>query len=395
MLVHKFLCSNFKYLAFQTNTNNIFKLHKTNSSIQAFNKWRETNLLYLNCISRSFSLRIKKHERLESLKQMSFIYQTNSVLFQQKRNEHKYFKRYATSSKKLQTTDRRIYENSGKTTSEIGLEFEKRIESLLIRLGKFPVRHNTPLRDRYGNLSQIDLKYGWLRPRYVECKCYSLHNKVPLEDVAKFAYVLEGNGISKRRGLFVTSSHYKSRSFTVGIECWDIEQIEKLEKQVHIRLLFRILFTISLYILSIIIVITYWDSILERVKQNESIVVEILESPQSIWNRIKNLFSKQDNNQNKISNLKNQNDARERDLDTLNKLYLLNYYLLLIYSALQPLKIILVPYFGYTPKEEELWLNRFKSKKEIEELSFFKKVLLFSEVVFSIQFPESIWQLDL
>lgn len=109
-----------------------------------------------------------------------------------------------------------------------------------MNLGKFPVRHNVELRDRFGHLSQIDLTYGLLRPRYVECKCYSASHKVPLEDVAKFAYVLTANGIAVRRGLFVTSSTYKPRAMTVGIECWDIQKVEQLERRVWLFLVMRL-----------------------------------------------------------------------------------------------------------------------------------------------------------
>ncbi len=40
------------------------------------------------------------------------------------------------------------------------------------RLGKSNVTRDVKLFDPYGNLSQIDLRFGWLRKTYVECKCY-------------------------------------------------------------------------------------------------------------------------------------------------------------------------------------------------------------------------------
>lgn len=52
-------------------------------------------------------------------------------------------------------------------------------------------------------------RYGLWRKTYVECKCYT--DPVPLKDVAKFAAVLELNGISLSRGLFITNSTYVPR----------------------------------------------------------------------------------------------------------------------------------------------------------------------------------------
>jgi hypothetical protein len=104
----------------------------------------------------------------------------------------------------------------------------------------------------FRNISQIDLAFGFWRRTYVECKCYS--GPVPLKvsfpilicalfvlttkmekDVAKFSSVLELNGISLSRGLFVTNSTYVPRATTIGIKCIDGTRLAQLKKQARFR----------------------------------------------------------------------------------------------------------------------------------------------------------------
>ena len=112
------------------------------------------------------------------------------------------------------------------------------------------------LRDEFGNLSQIDVRFGLFRSTYVECKNYSskypdfifecvafltrvcylclmfiLDSSVPLSDVAKFKSVLELNRISPSRGIFITTSTFVPRATTLGIRTVDGEQLRILEKQ--------------------------------------------------------------------------------------------------------------------------------------------------------------------
>jgi hypothetical protein len=60
-----------------------------------------------------------------------------------------------------------------------GLRFEQQVEALFKRLGKAGVSRDVVLKDPHGNLSQFDLRFGFLRKTYVECKCYK--GSVPLK----------------------------------------------------------------------------------------------------------------------------------------------------------------------------------------------------------------------
>src|SRR5690348_17268905 len=71
-----------------------------------------------------------------------------------------------------------------RTTKYRGDQLEKRVERLYKRLGKFNVKRNLVITDKFGNISQIDVVYGMFFRTYIECKNYS--GPVPLEDVAKF-----------------------------------------------------------------------------------------------------------------------------------------------------------------------------------------------------------------
>ncbi len=80
---------------------------------------------------------------------------------------------------------------------------------------------------------QIDIACGLWRRYYVECKCYS--GSVPLKDVAKFSSVLELNGISQSRGIFITNSTYVPRATTIGIRCVDGDELKRWRKQARWR----------------------------------------------------------------------------------------------------------------------------------------------------------------
>ena len=90
-------------------------------------------------------------------------------------------------------------------------------------LSPYPVSRNVILVDPHGNRSEIDVVYGpWWWRTYVECKAYhGSGNAVGLEEVAKFKEVLALNGISPRRGLFVTTTRYVPRARTVGVRTLD------------------------------------------------------------------------------------------------------------------------------------------------------------------------------
>jgi restriction endonuclease Mrr len=110
-----------------------------------------------------------------------------------------------------------------------GLSFEKRIVKMFKRLGYWNVKHNVTLRDKFGNISQIDLTFGLFRTFYVECKAYE--NSVKLEEVAKFKEVLNLNGIPLSRGIFITTSSFVPRAKTIGVKTIDGVELKELEKK--------------------------------------------------------------------------------------------------------------------------------------------------------------------
>lgn len=97
-------------------------------------------------------------------------------------------------------------------------------------MGKWNVKRSVRIRDGFGNMSEIDITYGvlrryppatcptiralvnYVRSRYIECKAYNSEHLVPLSDVAKFKEVLQLNGISPRKGYFITTSDYVPRA---------------------------------------------------------------------------------------------------------------------------------------------------------------------------------------
>ena len=113
-------------------------------------------------------------------------------------------------------------------TKQKGDRLEKRIVNLYKKLGKWNVKHDVTLIDKFGNKSQIDVVYGLFFKRYIECKNYS--DAVPLEMVAKFKEVLNLNKIPLRRGIFITTSTYTPRATTIGIRTIDGAQLAALER---------------------------------------------------------------------------------------------------------------------------------------------------------------------
>jgi len=118
----------------------------------------------------------------------------------------------------------------GKESKLKGHAFEEEVVQLLRAMGHRNVVPNYRLKDSNGNLSEIDVVTGWVFKTYVECKKYD-SKSVPLEDVAKFKEVLRMNGISSRRGLFVTNSKYSPRATEVGIRTIDGMQLDALRSR--------------------------------------------------------------------------------------------------------------------------------------------------------------------
>lgn len=111
-----------------------------------------------------------------------------------------------------------------------GLALEQRVVRLFQRRGAFNVRRSVRVRDKFGNMSEIDVIAG-IGPfkTYIECKNYS-NSRVPLEDVAKFAAVLALNNIPQSRGLFITTSTYVPRARTIGVRTVDGDELIELER---------------------------------------------------------------------------------------------------------------------------------------------------------------------
>ena len=116
------------------------------------------------------------------------------------------------------------------TAKQRGDALEMRVQRLLLRAGHWRVRRNLQLRDAAGNLSQVDLAYGLLRPVFVECKNYS-KSSVPLEDAAKFKEVLRLHGLPPARGLLVTTGTFSPRALTTGVRTIDGEQLRAWERR--------------------------------------------------------------------------------------------------------------------------------------------------------------------
>lgn len=124
------------------------------------------------------------------------------------------------------------------STTAVGRGLEERIARALERVPLHrPVLRNVVLRDAHGNRSEIDVAYGpaWRR-RFVECKAYHGSGaSVGLEEVAKFKAVLALNGISARRGLFITTSTFSPRAGTIGVRTLDGAGLVAWERRLRLQ----------------------------------------------------------------------------------------------------------------------------------------------------------------
>lgn len=132
-----------------------------------------------------------------------------------------------------------------------GIKFEKKLSKLFQDLGKNNVKHNITLKDKHGNISQIDLVYGIFFKNYIECKFYHKDHSVPLEDVAKFKQVLILNNINPSKGIFITTSYFTPRCTTIGIKTIDGVELKRMENYAIIRNRYKRI----LYLLFIIYII--------------------------------------------------------------------------------------------------------------------------------------------
>jgi hypothetical protein len=93
------------------------------------------------------------------------------------------------------------------SSKQKGDALEKRLVRAFLLRGQWPVRRSVMVRDRFGNLSEIDVVAGvWPFKTYVECKNYT--SSVPLEAVAKFKEVLSLN--SELEFAVYSLAHYTS-----------------------------------------------------------------------------------------------------------------------------------------------------------------------------------------
>lgn len=115
------------------------------------------------------------------------------------------------------------------TSKQRGDQLELRVASMFKKMLKLNVQRHQILRDHHGNISEIDVTYGYFFKKYIECKNFT--GPVPLEYVAKFNEVLKLNRIPPSKGIFITTSYYTPRATTIGIKTIDGEQLKSLEKR--------------------------------------------------------------------------------------------------------------------------------------------------------------------
>ncbi len=105
-------------------------------------------------------------------------------------------------------------------SNSLGKKFERYIFELYKGQGHHLVKHDVLYRRKKARRSyrvQIDIEYGFpFAKRYIECKYRDEPNlpssTVKLEEVAKFAGVLELIGASPGRGIMITNSRFDDRS---------------------------------------------------------------------------------------------------------------------------------------------------------------------------------------
>lgn len=103
---------------------------------------------------------------------------------------------------------------------------ERKVAKALKKAGKHNIKTNLLIYDKNRNRSEIDIRYGLIFRKYVECKNYD--GQVPLEMVTKFKEVLKQNKIPLRKGIFVNANgDYSPRCYNARIKLYSFKQFEK------------------------------------------------------------------------------------------------------------------------------------------------------------------------
>lgn len=168
-----------------------------------------------------------------------------------------------------------------------GLALEQRVVRLFQRRGAFNVRRSVRVRDKFGNMSEIDVIAG-IGPfkTYIECKNYS-NSRVPLEDVAKFAAVLALNNIPQRQGLFITTSTYVPRARTIGVRTVDGDELIELERNASRVALMRYLAYAAMLAVPIALIVAEFTDLDDiAIAAASHTVVEQRRSAEYQWRRL-------------------------------------------------------------------------------------------------------------
>lgn len=168
-----------------------------------------------------------------------------------------------------------------------GLALEQRVVRLFQRRGAFNVRRSVRVRDKFGNMSEIDVIAG-IGPfkTYIECKNYS-NSRVPLEDVAKFAAVLALNNIPQRQGLFITTSTYVPRARTIGVRTVDGDELIVLERNASRVAMLRYLAYAAMLAVPIALIVAEFTDLDDiAIAAASQTVVEQRRSAEYQWRRL-------------------------------------------------------------------------------------------------------------
>lgn len=168
-----------------------------------------------------------------------------------------------------------------------GLALEQRVVRLFQRRGAFNVRRSVRVRDKFGNMSEIDVIAG-IGPfkTYIECKNYS-NSRVPLDDVAKFAAVLALNNIPQSRGLFITTSTYVPRARTIGVRTVDGDELIELERNASRVALMRYLAYAAMIAVPIALILAEFTDLDDiAIAAASQTVVEQRRSAEYQWRRL-------------------------------------------------------------------------------------------------------------
>ena len=156
------------------------------------------------------------------------------------------------------------------SSKSLGDALELRVARIAQLLGHSNIRRNVILIDSNGNKSEADVVFGRFFPTYVECKNYAISgNSVGLEEVAKWRMVLELNKIPLSRGLFVTTSKFSPRARTIGVKCYDSDQLNQWERYAQRvfyvrRLLFRLISMTLFFAIGLITAVAISPLLVER-----------------------------------------------------------------------------------------------------------------------------------